>query len=163
MLESFDASKMRIIALQILAVLLEYINTILTDKFAQQSDIRDQKDFKAKLNHKILLQCSLFSYLIGRCKKKLRPIKEDLKLSSLQKESARDEAKLTARCFASIPIVLLIQQNLPVLENDFLKSDIEKSHQQETVQSTSTQLLAYFRPLTTPNRFTSPSTQPSTL
>jgi len=111
MSESFDASKMRIIALQILVILLEYINTISSDKLAQQSESRDLKDSKAKLNHKILLQYNLFSYLIGRCKEKSKAkdlSKEELKLSSQQKESERDEAKLTARCFASIPIALLV-------------------------------------------------------
>lgn len=82
MSESFDASKMRIIALQILVVLLEYMNTISSDKM--QSDSRDSRDTKSKLNHKILLQYNLFSYLISRCKEKSRQPRDiqDLKLSS---------------------------------------------------------------------------------
>lgn len=83
MSENFDASKMRIIALQILVILLEYMNTISSENLAQQSDIRDQKESKAKLNHKILLQYNLFSYLIGRCKEKSRTFAEDKKLSSV--------------------------------------------------------------------------------
>ena len=121
---STDAAQMRMISLQTLVTVAECANTL-----AQGKDSDVKKDVILKVNQKIFFQYQLFSYLVSRCTQ----MRTEFPLS-------KDETILVARCFASVPITMLVQVNLPILEQGPPQTDIEKT-------LTQTSLVGYFQAL----------------